>query len=149
MGAFAGLRDAKIFERGTPLSVGKFKVEITKCQVLRTRAKGDAFIVEFKILESSDTVKHPLGSIRSWYQSLQDSTIAFGEIKAFAAAVLGIPPSDKEAIRTKVDPEIETIMERAISAEQALKGAKVAVECTHKLTKAGKDFTRHDWAPVA
>ncbi len=153
MSAFAGMRNAKMYETGTPLTTGKYRLEITRCLLKKTRSKGLAFIAEFTVKASSDTTKHPIGAKRSWYQSMQDLDVAHGSLKIFAAAVLGFDPmTQKEEIAAKVDPEIESVMD-AVCDEgpngNVFKGRFVDVECVMtKTKKENKDFTRHNWTPV-
>ena len=149
MGAFAGMRDAKMYETGTPLTVGVFAVEINKCILKNTRKSGLAFIAEMTVIETSDPAKHPAGSKRSWFQKMADLDVAHGSLKTFAAAILGFDPrSQKEEVKAKLDPEIEAIMDAACDEHQVFAGKKVRVECTLTKTKEKKiDFTRHDWSP--
>lgn len=150
MGAFAGMRDAKMYETGTPLTQGVYTLEITKCILKNTRKSGLAFIAELTVLESNNPA-HPVGSKRSWFQKMADLDVAHGSLKIFAAAVLGFDPmTQKEEIKAKLDPEIEAIMDAACDeGQQVFRGKRVAVECVPTTTKEKKlPFTRHNWAPA-
>lgn len=145
--AFSGLSSAKTFERGQYLDPGDYTLEIEKCFVKSTRSKGDAFIVEFKVLASTNE-KHPVGASRNWYQGMRDKDIAFGAIKEFLAAVFKVDLKN-EAQRKQLEAEIEKTAQAAVT-ENALKGVKVAVSCFVKKTKEkGEDFTVHSWKPAA
>ena len=50
---FAGLKDAKVTERGVFMNPGKYKVRVKKALMKATRSSGDAFILEFTIEESN------------------------------------------------------------------------------------------------
>ena len=50
---FAGLKDAKTFERGTYMKPGQYEVRIKRAIFKKTRAKGDAFILEFTVEKSN------------------------------------------------------------------------------------------------
>lgn len=161
MGAFSGMRTAKVFEKGIPLLRNQkegfqasFLLEITKCEVIkRARGKGEAFIATFKVLESTCTdpaAGSPVGSTRTWFQSLQDADIAFGALLSFCAAVSGVDPSDKEKVDAEVRPECEDVMEAAADKKQQIfAGKRVRVDCVMIKTQEDKDFTRHNWAVAA
>lgn len=177
MGAFSGLRDAKMFERGTPLSARKlganpahdknqpesdknepflwapqtFVLEIEKCLLKKTRKSGMGFIVEMRVLEPSpDPIAHPVGSKRSWFQKMEDADVAFGAIKQFAAAASGVNPNDKEAVKTQIEPYVEDTMEQACDeGKNALKGAKLKAEVAHKRTQKNFEFSQHIFEPFA
>ncbi len=111
---------------GTPLSEGTYLVKIEDVIYLQTQLKGDAFIVEYSVLESSDTAKHPLGCKRSWYQSMQNKPVAMGEIVKFMYAALGYDQKRDEArIATEVTPNIKQWTQAA--CKQKVMNGKVNV----------------------
>ncbi len=94
---------------GTPLTEGEYLVKIEDVQYLKTQRKGDAFIVEFTLEESSDLAKHPTGVKRSWYQNMKELPIALSEIAKFVYAVAGYDAKrDEERIKTEVTPHIKS-----------------------------------------
>ncbi len=94
---------------GTPLTEGEHLVEICDVQHLKTQLKGDAFIVEYTVLESSDQAKNPIGSKRSWYQNMKNMPVALSEITKFVYAVAGFEAKRDEArIKTEVTPFIKS-----------------------------------------
>lgn len=117
---FAGLKNAKPSDKGVYLSPGEYDVEIIKCQVIHTRGKGDAFVADFKLIASQEKrpegapQNHPVGSIRNYYQGLQDTDVAWPELKRFAYAVLGAASAEDKA---KVDENVESLF-------QAIDGGK-------------------------
>lgn len=176
MGAFSGLREAKMFERGTPLTAKKvgpnpaytkdkpegdsnepclwaestFDLEIEKCLLKKTRKSGMGFIVEMRVTGTSpDPVAHPVGAKRSWFQKMEDADVAFGAIKQFAAAVSGVNPNDKEAVKRDVEPHVEDLMDKACDeGVNALKGSKVRCTVLHKRTQKNFEFSQHNFEPA-
>ncbi len=106
---FEGL-DKKVISGNsrTPLlGVGDFLVRVEDVIWLKTRGKGDAFIVEYTVLKSTDEVNHPVGCKRGWYQGFNDVDVAQGEILKFMYACLGYEPKrDKDRIEKEVTPNI-------------------------------------------
>lgn len=94
--------------RHPALGVGDFVVRIEDVIFLKTRGKGDAFIVEYTVVESSNPEKDPVGAKRTWYQSYQDVDIAQGETLKFMYACLGFDAKrDRDRIKTEVTPNIK------------------------------------------
>lgn len=150
MGLFNGIADAEIFERGTYFSPGfDGVVKVEKVIAKRTRASGDAFIVEMRVVDGG-TDSDPNGSKRSWFQKMIDSDIAFPAIKAWAAACAGYAPNEKDAIETEVAPALEDALEAAVTnpGDNDFVGAFLHLTTTQVKTKNDRDFTRHDWAPA-
>ena len=152
MGLFkgSGLKDAKMFERGAYLGVGKFQLEITKVLTKDTRKSGNGFIVEFTVVQTSDEKNHPVGSKATWFQSLLDKDVAWGAIKEWAYAVMGFKNTKEDTDRAKkeLDPVIEDLCDEAID-KGALNGKRVNVETHMKKTGKDKDFTVHTWSPAS
>jgi hypothetical protein len=162
---FAGLRDAKTFERGTFLKPGCYEVRVKRALFKKTRAKGDAFILEFTI-EKSDyeenkkkaiaalgsasyslqelekTLPNQQGSTASWFQSLQDIDIGFGALKSFAACILGQKSDDPEFIEA-----VEGFMNSVVN-DGVINGMLIPVEVIMIKTKKDTDFSLHKWGQV-
>lgn len=162
---FAGLREAKTFERGTWLKEGTYAVRVKRAIFKKTRAKGDAFIMEFTIEQSNydeqkrkaitalgsnpynlqdleKTLPNQAGSTASWYQSLKDIDIGFGALKSFAADILGQKPDDPEFIDA-----VEGFMNSVVN-EGALNGMLIPVEVVTIKTKKDEDFSLHRWGQI-
>src|SRR5215472_14584830 len=143
---FSGLRNASVFERGVFLQPGTYTLEINKCLVKETRKSGDGFIVEFTVRQSTSD-QHPVGTKASWFQALKDKDVAFGAIKEFLYAVLGMRwPDDRERILKEVDPVLEQLIDSSLPTEQggqnSLAGKSVCVQTYMKKTAGkGLDFT--------
>jgi hypothetical protein len=166
---FAGLRDAKTFERGTWLkgsdSGFQYEIRVKRAIFKKTRAKGDAFILEFTI-EKSDyenakakairafgstpfsmaelekTLPNQAGSSASWYQSMKDIDIGFGALKSFAASILGQKPEDPEFIEA-----VEGFMNSVVN-EGVINGMLIPVEVVIVKKKDGEDFSLHKWGQI-
>lgn len=162
---FAGLRDAKTFERGTWLKPGNYELRIKRAIYKKTRAKGDAFILEF-LIEKSDyekskkaaiaafgaqpfdmkelekTLPNQAGTTASWYQSMKDMDIGFGALKSFAACILGQKAEDQEFI-----DQVEGFM-NAVVNDGVINGMLIPVECVIVKTKKDEDFTLHKWGQI-
>lgn len=113
---------------GTPLTEGDYLLRIEDVIFLNTQMKGDAFIVEYTIVESSSP-KEPVGAKRSWYQSMTNRPVAMGEIVKFMYAALGYEQKRDEArIATEVTPNIKA-WTNAACKEKILNG-KVNIRAT-------------------
>ena len=162
---FSGLRDAKTFDRGTYLKPGQYQVRVKKALFKKTRAKGDAFILEFLIeksnyehakkaaiaafgpqpfdmVELEKTLPNPAGTTGTWYQSLSDVDIGYGALKSFAANILGQKPEDPEFIEA-----VEGFLTSVVN-EGAINGMLIPVEAIQVKTKKETDFTLHKWGQI-
>ena len=133
---FAGLKTAKVSERGIYTNPGKYKVRVNKCIMKHVRKGYDAFICEFVVVESNylemrklrtegvnftpeqlealeKTLPNKPGTTSSWFQPLADKDIGFSALKGFAAAVTGSSPEDP----TFVD-EVENILSEAVNGTE-------------------------------
>jgi len=162
---FAGLRDAKTFERGTWLKEGQYLIRVKRAIYKKTRAKGDAYILEFTIEKSEyenakrkaiaafgttpfsmqeleKTLPNQPATTASWYQSMKDIDIGFGALKSFAASILGQKPEDPEFIEA-----VEGFM-NAVVNDGTINGMLIPVEVVTVQTKAEKDFSLHKWSQI-
>ena len=159
---FAGLKGAKTFERGTFLKPGTYQVRVKRAVFKKTRAKGDAFILEFAVEKSTyeeakkravsafgdkpfdmaaleKTLPNQPGTSAAWYQSLQDLDIGFGALKSFAADILGVKPEDPAFVE-----EVEGFM-NAVVNDGVINGMLLPVEVVQVKTKKDTDFSLHKW----
>ena len=167
---FAGLKNAKTFDRGTFLKTGPggstlYEVRVKRAIFKKTRVKGDAFILEFMVEKSQyeaqkqkaiaafgttpfslqeleKTLPNQVGSTASWFQSLQDEDIGFGALKSFAASILGQKPEDPEFIEA-----VEGFMNLVVN-DGAIDGMLLPVEVTLIKTKKDTDFSLHKWGQI-
>ena len=162
---FAGLKSAKTFERGTFLKQGSYNVRIKRAIFKKTRTKGDAFILEFTIEQSTyeadkkkaiaafganpfnmqeleKLLPNAEGTTASWYQSLQDLDIGFGALKSFASSILGQKPEDPEFVEA-----VEGFMNSVVN-EGVINGMLIPVEVVQVKTKKETDFSLHKWGQI-
>lgn len=136
-GLFSGIEDAKRTKGGNYLKPGLSALEVGALKMIETRKKDDMFIAELVVIKSSNPA-HPAGSHISWTANLKHDA-AMGDIKNFAAAVLGCEETEIT----------EEVMERLVDEEEnPAAGSKVFVDAYNKETQAGGDFTRTDWRPL-
>lgn len=155
MGIWDGIENAQITKRGKYLPAGhNFTLLIKKCDLITTRDKGDAFVVDFEVVESTDP-NTPVGAERNWYQSTTDKNVFQGAVKLFVAAVYGYDYSTmKDRFDREVGPSLAAIAEASLfkdgAGKNALAGQRVKVSTVEVTTvKRQQKFTRHDWAPFA
>ena len=162
---FAGLKDAKTFERGTWMKAGQYEIRVKRAIFKKTRAKGDAFILEFAVEKSNyetkkkeaiaafgttpfsmqdleKTLPNQAGTTASWYQSMKDIDIGFGALKSFAASILGDKPEDPEFIEA-----VEGFMNSVVN-EGVINGMLIPVEVVMVKTKSDGDFSLHKWGQI-
>jgi hypothetical protein len=143
----AGVGSAQLFERGKFLHPGRYTLEVVKTILKHTRKSGDAFIVEFEVLETTDDEKHPVGTKATWFQKLSDTDIAFPAIKDFMRNLMGIDLNDKAAM-LEFSQGVDGLLGKSINEPETLKGNRIKVECYMTRTKGkGLDFTVHQWSP--
>jgi hypothetical protein len=145
---WAGLKDAQTFDRGTFLKPGSYTLKITNCLTKNTVKSGEAFIVEFEVLETTDPVNHAVGTKASWFQKLANVPVAFGAIKEFLAAVYGYDLRTMKArFEAEMGPQIEAYAAAASDGRNFLAGQIVKVQTEQTKTQKQVDFTRHNWTP--
>jgi hypothetical protein len=165
---FAGLRSAKVSDKGVWLREGKYLIRVKRGVYKQTRKKGDAFILEFQIEKSNyDEVKqktltafaqanqpvpmaelekllpNKAGTSASWYQSLKDMDVGFGSLKGFASSILGCPSEDPAFIEA-----VEGFMAQVCATPGAIDGMLIPVEVITVQKGDGGDFSRHVWEKI-
>lgn len=144
---FSGLQSAQTFERGAYLAPGLYHVEVVRCLTKETEKSGKAFIVELRILESSNPT-HAVGTLATYFQKMADRKIAFPAIKEFIAGALSYDmkqPEAKDLFEKHINPYIEQYALAATDGRNVFKGRKVFVQVDLKKTKRGFDFSQHTW----
>jgi hypothetical protein len=102
---------------------------------------GKLFIVETTINES-DNPKIKAGETRNWVQSLTLPS-ALPCIKAFIGAAMGLCPSRQlQEINKHVNNHV---CEEAVGDKNPLRGRRLKVSCTNRITRQGKEFTHAQW----
>ena len=155
MGQWDGLKDAQIHDKGSYFPANfKGTVKIKKLFIKHTLEKGDAFIAELEVVTTNMPEALPVGTQRSWYQSLTKKTVAFGAIKEFMAYVHKYDLTNetrKEAFKRELEPNMEGYLTSAVDeARNPYAGQLVGLETFIKQTKEKKsDFTVHRWSVAA
>lgn len=142
-GMFKGVGSASVSQTGVYFIPGNYVVTIKKVFTMRSRKKDDLFIVE-AVIDQSNVPERPHGSKASWVVNFKNDA-ALGNIKGFIAAVNGIDPSDEKAVNEQVD---EDTCEYVVGDDNPLEGKQVNLTCVNIKTKAGGDFTLHQWSPA-
>lgn len=155
-GAFAGIGEVEVTTRGIYLLPGSYDLEVENILTITTRKKTNAFIAEFRVLKSSNP-EVAEGALVSWYQALELDA-ALPNIKKLFIALTGTNMADPKAKET-FNGELEELLElmtsfvpgkdengdeRVHPAKEL--GWKVHVDCVMTETKAGGEFTVHNWS---
>jgi hypothetical protein len=129
--------------------VGTYKVEIEEVKLKTARDGVEVFIISAKVLESTNS-ERPAGCKASQVIKLRPDLMdtALSNIKQFLGTAMGIANPDLYVPEDGQDlAEFwEQSFELAVSSDQPLEGLQLGLNCTNKLTKAGKDFTVHNWS---
>jgi hypothetical protein len=110
---------------------GLHLVEIQKVKEGVTRKKRPFFVVEMKVLESSNEKEHPIGTPMSW-MVMCDQDAAAGNIKHF----LGVA-ADKDIKAVTNEDAAESVSE-----ENPFGGMKIRVMAVNIKTQSGNDSTK-------
>jgi hypothetical protein len=173
-GLFKGMRDAKVFGKGTYLNPGRYQVRVKRALYNETREQGDSYILEFVVEQSSrptsipdrmlnetaleyeDRIKklpNEVGSTVSWFQGGKDKNVQWGTLKDFAASILGCKVDDPNFV-SKVEDFMESTVEVTDKetgkvSGNCLAGKLIPVEVVNIITKKNKkDFGRHNWGRI-
>jgi hypothetical protein len=163
-GLFSGLRNAQVGGAKKPyMHPGVYVVKVQKAVYKATRKKGDAFILEFEVVQSNyeaelatitrglngappniaeldKTLPTKAGTNGSWYQSMADKDIGWGALKGFAAAIVGQENPNDPAFMEGVETMLENII-----ANNMLEGVLLPLECVMIKTQKDTDFTTYNW----
>jgi hypothetical protein len=127
------VKEAQYFERGNYVKPGTYQVEVMKVKEGTMRAPKNTgfFVAEMKVMESSDTKAHPIGSTMTW-MSTADKDAFLGNVKHFVGAAAQIPQDDVSLDDLKM----------SVSEANPLGGVILQVDAITIKTKAEKDFTK-------
>ena len=134
-----------IFENSAYFQPGRYIVKINACKLITGGHKGDSFVIECTVLGSkSESDKAPgVGETAAqvWNASGQKRDLARSTWFGFLCAAYGVAQSDYDNAAWKAVSE-------AVIEKGALNGTILYLECFNKITKAGNDFTKHNWGGV-
>jgi hypothetical protein len=153
---FSGMSGAKVSKRGTFLTEGRYTLKVRQTLVIQPQDGAEAFVLEAEVLTSSNPDLHPVGSERTWFQSFKYRESAFGELKKFTYAILGLDmskPEDKKTIESKVDPDIEALLAKAVEGnkffDKVVNCEVVDRPTVNKKTGAEGTFSNYNFTPIA
>lgn len=131
MGIFSGIKNAEYYESGKYVAPGLYLGEVLKVKQGMSRKKRGFFAVELRVLESSNSKDHPVGTDMTWMVML-DQDAAMGNIKHFIAV----------AGDMSVDEVEEEDANDAVSESNPLAGVKLRISAVNVKTLKGGDFTK-------
>ena len=138
---------ATVSENGEFIKPGNYKFQLEKVCFITPRGGGEAFIAEFKVLES-DNPFHQVGTKATFYQKMNDS--APGAIKGCCLRLMGFDGDPNQAPQNYLDGMSQAL--QACAQNPGIFGPAL-VECqgVAGTTKQGKPFTYitfKTWKPV-
>lgn len=137
MGVFDGIESAEHFAGGKYVRPGLYLAEIVKVKRSNTRKKRPFYVVEMKVLESSNEKEHPVGTPFSWMVML-DQDAALGNIKHFVSVASETPIKEVQVADA----------EDSCSEENPLGGVKIRLTAVNIKTRADADFTKVTFMPA-
>lgn len=149
MGLFTSIKEAKRSEAGTYLSVGLHRLEVNRVKSGKNWRKKDFFVVECKVLESTNAEEHPVGSTADVYINLSSEypDLSLAEVKHFLQVATFTLAGDAlpDGINSPEDIEIgEEDAEESCAQDQPFMGLVLRAEGTRK---DGKKFVKIVWSP--
>ena len=141
-GAEVGNKSGQYFEPGM------FLVELVCIKVFerQNQAGGTGFVVEFDVLES-DNPAIPVGDRRGWFCDISKKMGA-SDAKAFMLQVVEAKINRSGGDFNPRAPFDPKILHWAAGEDQPCAGEKFHLKAWHKETRAGGQFTIHDWRPA-
>lgn len=142
MGRFSGIASAKAQTRYPyfPPDV-RLRLRILECKYQPSSNKNTNFcIVEFEVLESSNTDAVPVGAKHVWIQDACKPHVGERAVKEFIAAAIDADPNAPELASEEVYEEVFD--------KQALAGKEIRCVTDTIITRAKTNFTRHIFGPV-
>jgi hypothetical protein len=147
MGMFDELGSAQAVEKGKWFKPGDYDLRVKQVIGKQTQKSGFCSIVAFEILNTTHP-EFPVGSDASWVQPMGKLQIALSAIKEFMIALAGLKVSDKDKIKTLIDPIAAKSWEAACGAANPYAGMVIHLNAYERLTAQQKPFTVHAWSPM-
>lgn len=121
----------------------RVKIESLKAKDAKDTFKGKPVFIAELIVVASDNGTPP-GAVYGWVQSITGETAraAFASLKEFFAAIYN-DPTLKE-----IGGDFEKHLDMACSEANPYHGIQLDLVCFVRKTKAGNDFTVHNWKPL-
>lgn len=138
---FSGIGSAQVGKGGNFFKPGTYLVQIKSCLFKVSRKRDDLYIIEATICKAlaSGEGSNMENSSASQVLNLTKHDAAMGNVKGFLCALLNCKEEDLS------DAEWEAAAELSCSDEQPFAGNYALVEVREVKTKAGGDFTLHQW----
>jgi hypothetical protein len=142
--ALKGLAGAQPNMKEPYFLVGFYKVQIVEVKLFdSTKDNTTSFIIRAKIVTSQVT-ERPVGTICSQVIKISGNPSALGNIKSFVAACIGADKSNAKEMASIDDASVLASIEAG-----DFNGTVLSLDCTNTVTKAGTNYTIHNWAPSA
>lgn len=141
-GTFSGIEAAQFFTRYPFIVPGKYLLQIDKVKMITTRNKGDAFLIEALVLESTDPVRAPGTHVTQMFMRSKDSFLS--NVKQFAFAVLSRPMEDWDGLSSPAQITGEMV-DMLVGEDNPACGIILRVEASEGETKDKRPFTRVNW----
>lgn len=135
---------------------GSYESEITAVKIIQTRSKGPMFLVETKVLESTNP-SIPAGSRPSIAQMLQGDAadVAPQNIKMFMCAAAGLDIFSQNDAKAIAGQNWTLFGDSALADDQPLVGFRIAIEAATTESKKKKNqdgtpkqFTKMKFTPA-
>lgn len=151
------LRGAKVVQRSIKMKGGfEGRVRVLRTEFSDTR-HGAALFVKFVVIETNDEDQNPVGSERTWKQSLKTSKgseTAMNNILVWAACCAEMDPADSDAVEAASD-ELDTIVKDACrdpenaAGQNVIVGAELGLVTEGIITDGGngRPYVVHHWSP--
>lgn len=154
MRRFKGISKIKTNQGGLYFLEGDYTVEIEAVKWQTNRKKQEQFIIEAKVVESTNPDRAP-GCRPSHILTIREdiAETIWGNIKQAAGALMGLEDPDNFVpsewdLDMDVDEFWETSLEEMVSKDNPYKGTIIKLNCATIQTREGNDFTKHVWGPV-
>lgn len=145
MGIFDGIETVKPTQSTPFFLPGSYRVQLIECKTTINRNREQLFIVNVKILESTNQERRP-GTTAGQVIKLtgKGSESGMPNVKAFIASCLDISPSDENSLKAITSKFVE----EDVIKNNSFAGLVMLLSCRLKTTKTGGTYTLHDWTLV-
>jgi hypothetical protein len=152
MELFSNIKEAKRSEGGPYLGTGVHKLEINRVKKGKNWRKKNFFVVECKVLESTNEEEHAVGSSVDWYINMDGEypDLSLGEVKHFLQVAIFASYALQDELYEGAEapdavPITEEVAEEACGEEQPFAGLILQAEGSRK---EGKKYVKVNWSPA-
>jgi hypothetical protein len=161
MGRFSEVAKADASGRGNyfPNLPVTYRVKLSSCKMIDTRAGKSAFIIDCEVLEvkikpgdKTEDADHrtlpAAGETRNQYVSLSNDA-GPADVQRFLLTAASIMGEDYDLKTDKGVKEFDKFAELCVDEKDpALAGVEFRLVTYNRDTRAGKPFTIHEWSPI-